>query len=143
MLFYLFLWFIIAKSLWGIIDPTLGGQTDCYMSSITTDFAASVVYLLMRGVSLFSLTFSLYADKAGLHSWNVGLIAVVAIVWTVVTKVTFIDSIDDDMKDSCFRGAMISMWGSTVWIVAAFVAIVIDERMADSGSAGENQPLNV
>ena len=35
------------------------------------------------------------------------------------------------------------LWIVVIWILLAFIGIVIDERMADNGTSGERMALNV
>lgn len=93
---------------------------------------------------LFTLAFLLYADKGGLHSWNVGFVTFVVLVWLWIARASILTKMDTTMYEECVGGwAGKSVWISTVWILLAFVTILVDERMADRATEGERVSLNV
>jgi hypothetical protein len=137
-LFYLFVWLSIIKSIWGVIDPTYMGKASCYTEGMS-EFNASLVTALIRGISLFAAAFFIYADKGGLHSWNVGFVAFFVIVYFWIAKASVLEEIHNECMGSMAK----FMWITPLWVVVAFIAVVIDERMGESGTEGERQPINV
>lgn len=145
-LFYTYIWLSIIKCTWGVIDPTFLGRTTCFFTKDTSEFDETFMLALVRGASLFALAFFVYADKGGLHSWNVGFVTFFILVWTCISKVTLLDKMDKKMYEACIGGAKvgkISMWAATAWILVAFVTVLVDERMVDNSTEGERTSLNV
>ena len=143
-LFYVFIWLGILKCTWGVFDPTFLGRTTCYTTGASSEFEENFILGLIRGMCLFTLAFLLYADKGGLHSWNVGFVTFVVLAWLWIARASILTKMDTTMYEECVGGwAGKSVWISTVWILLAFVTILVDERMADRTTEGERVSLNV
>jgi hypothetical protein len=143
-LFYVYIWLGILKCTWGVFDPTFLGGATCYMTG-ASEFEENFMLGLIRGSCLFALAFLIYADKGGLHSWNVGFVTFVCLAWMWIAKATVLSKMDTTMYDECVggRAGKISVWISMVWLLLAFVTVLVDERMADSATDGERLSLNV
>ena len=143
-LFYVFIWLGILKCAWGVFNPTFLGRTTCYMTG-ASEFEQNFMLGLIRGMYLFALAFLFYADKGGLHSWNVGFVTFVVLAWLWIARASILTKMDTAMYEECVGGrtGKISLWISTVWILLAFATIVVDERMADRVTEGESASLNV
>lgn len=132
-LFYLFIWLTILSSLWSIVVPGSQGAS-CYLDtldpSVKSDYIAG-----MRMFNLTLIAFFFYADKGGLHVWNVSIVAVYAllIAW-LNSSMTY--------PESC-RGAKTATWSWAAWAVLAMIFAVLEDRLGDRGSAEETQPINV
>jgi hypothetical protein len=142
-LFYLFIWLGIIKSVYGVIDPTFAGVFSCMMTD-TSAFQESLTLTMIRGLSLFSLGFLVYADKGGLHTWNVSFVSVFVLVWMWIQKVGMIDAMGPAILEECAggMGSAGSLWISIVWILLALLGVIVDEQMGDGASAGEREPLH-
>lgn len=143
-LFYLFIWLGILKTIFGVVDPTFLGKTTCYIEGTKmSSFEESMFMTFIRGMCLWSLAFLIYADKGGLHSWNVGFVTFFVLAWFWIAKAGMINKMSSSMYDECIGGLGAFMWIGPVWIVVAFVLILVDEKKGDSGTAGETQSLVV
>jgi uncharacterized membrane protein len=143
-LFYVYIWLGIIKCIYGVIDPTMMGRVTCFMTD-TSKFEEAFILGLIRGIFLFALAFLIYADKGGLHSWNVGFVTFFVLAWVWIYKATILNKMDVAMQDECVgaKFGKISMWISISWILLAFVTFLIDERMAARASEGESTSLVV
>ena len=140
-LFYTFLWLGILKAIWGLIDPTFLGRFSCF--SKATGFDETLELALTRGICLFVLAFFIYADKGGLHSWNVGFVAFFMLMWIWIVKATMINQMKASMYEECIGWMGVSMWIGPIWIVLALLLVIVDERKGDGGTEGERQALTV
>jgi hypothetical protein len=139
-LFYLFIWLGIIKSVYGVIDPTCAGVFSCMMTDLSS-FQESLVLTMVRGWSLFSLAFLIYADKGGLHTWNVGIVACIMLAWVWMAKTGILDTMEPSMLEECVGWMSHMVWILPVWIIVTFVGVVVDEKMGDGASVGEREPL--
>jgi hypothetical protein len=137
-LFYLFIWVNILSGIWSLIVPESQGM-DCLFDDEGDHAKTS---LLTRGCNLFGVAFLFYADKSGLHSWNVGTVGVVCILWFWMWMM-FLKG--NESEASCAAIWSDWAWIWPVWIVFAFFTILIDEKMGnrttDGGTAEERQTL--
>ena len=148
-LFYVYVWFWIITGIYSLFDPLTG--LDClfdYDDAVDATGSGggpdeTLAAGLIRGLNLFVVAFLFYVDKAGLHSSNVGFVAVINAIWLWMWY-----GILDGNFEGCASAWSDMAWIYLVWIVLAFITIVIDERMmvgSDSGDAegtGERKPLN-
>lgn len=137
LLFYTFIWVGIILGIWSVISPESLGINCLFDAASSEDLAT--IRVLMRGMNLFLVGFLFYADKSGLHSWNVGMVAAFCLVWSWI----WTSFLSDANIPEC--GAV---WGSTAWIwpawiVLALVGILLEEKLGDNGTAEERQNLNV
>lgn len=141
-LFYVYVWFWILVGIYSLFYPLSG--VDCLFDGEESDTDMALAAGLIRGLSLFVVAFMFYVDKTGLHSSNVGFVAVVGVIWMWLWY-----GMVDGNFDGCpsFKGDMGWIW--LVWIAVAFITVVIDERMMgnnndsrDENGTGERQPLN-
>jgi len=139
-MFYLFVWLGILKAVWGLINPGFLGQLHCYLPDLE-GYEASFVTAMMRGLCLFTLAFLVYADKGGLHSWNVGFVTFFVLMWIWIAQSSMIKPMDDHTFHKCIGKWWHSMWVTPVWIVLAFLLTLMDERQGDDSTAAERQPL--
>ena len=98
----------------------------------------------MRQMNIMALGFLLYADRGGIKVWNVGM--VFAFFLGIFASFLFYAKgyYTSDNAPSCdneFESFMLFNWIQTLWIALAFVASIMDSRMGDGGTAGENTPL--
>ena len=136
-LFYTFIWVLIISDLWSVISPESQGL-DCLFETASTKDLATIT-VLMRGVNLFGVGFLFYADKNGLHSWNVGMVTVFSLVWWWMWS-SFLSSADFPECGVVWDSAV---WIWPVWIVLAFVGILMEEKLGDNGTPEERQNLTV
>lgn len=143
-LFYVYIWLGILKCIYGVIDPTMMGRATCFTTG-ASEVEEALILGLFRGIFLFALAFLIYADKGGLHSWNVGFVTFFVLAWVWIAKATIFDKMDAAVYDECIgaKFGKISMWISISWILLAFVTILVDERMADNATEGESTSLVV
>ena len=144
-LFYVYVWLMILCGIFSLFYPLSG--MDCLFDDEVdaTDGGGPDETLtagLMRGLNLFLVAFLFYVDKSGLHSSNVGFVAVVNAIWMWMWY-----GILDGNFEGCASAWSDMAWIWLVWIVLAFITIVIDERMvgtdsADADGEGERKPLN-
>ena len=138
-LFYLYIWIGILKCLYGLFDPTMMGMTSClHGGEDDATFA-----MMSRGLFLFALAFLVYADKGGLHSWNVGFVTVVSFVWIGIVW-NAISSMPEEVYEGCGLGgnmprAMVAL--TIAWLLATCIGIVVDEKKADNGTEEERTTL--
>lgn len=97
------------------------------------------ITVLLRGVNFFLIGFLFYADKGGLHSGNVGIVTVFALVWYALWM-NFVNSSDIAMCGTLWGGFA---WIWPVWIVVALVTVLLEEKFGDRGTAEERQNLTV
>lgn len=132
-LFYLFIWLTILSSLWSIIFPGSQGAS-CYLDTLD----ASMENEYIAGMRMYSLTliaFLFYADKGGLHVWNVSIVAVYAVlVGFINNSMTF--------PEAC-KGYKTFTWVWAGWAILALVFLALEDQLGDSGSPEETQPINV
>eukprot|EP00529_Nitzschia_sp_RCC80_P036367 CAMPEP_0113473808 /NCGR_PEP_ID=MMETSP0014_2-20120614/18242_1 /TAXON_ID=2857 /ORGANISM="Nitzschia sp." /LENGTH=164 /DNA_ID=CAMNT_0000366601 /DNA_START=479 /DNA_END=973 /DNA_ORIENTATION=+ /assembly_acc=CAM_ASM_000159 len=141
-LFYVYVWLMIISGIYSLFYPLSG--LGCLFDDVEADAGGPDETLaagLTRGINLFLVAWLFYVDKSGLHSSNVGFVAVVTVIWYWMWY-----SILDGSFEGCAAIWSDLAWIWLVWIVLAFVTIVIDERMpgnsGDADGAGERQPLN-
>ena len=147
-LFYVYVWLLIINGIFSLFYPLSG--LDCLFDDDGVDDASgggggpdeTLAAGLLRGLNLFLVAFLFYADKSGLHSSNVGFVTVVNAIWMWM----WYGILDGNFK-GCASAWSDMSWIWLVWIVLAFITIVIDERMGGSDSGdedgtGERQPLN-
>jgi hypothetical protein len=72
-------------------------------------------------------------------AWNVGFVAFFYLVWVWIAKA----SVLEQAHNECMGSMAKFMWITPLWIVVAFISVVVDERMGDSGTERERQPINV
>jgi len=132
-LFYLYIWVTILSSLWTIIAPGSQGAS-CYLDALHDSEKANDI----AGMRMYSLTlvaFFFYADKGGLHVWNVSIVAVYAVL------IAFLNNFMT-YPESC-AGGKTATWIWAAWAVLALIFAVLEDRLGDHGSAEETQPINV
>lgn len=78
-LFYTFIWVLIILSVWSIINPESQGMGCVFGNASKKDLSA--LQVLFHGENLFIVGFLFHADKGGLHSWNMGMVTVFAVLW--------------------------------------------------------------
>lgn len=98
----------------------------------------ATIPVLMRGLNLFSVAFLFYADRSGLHSWNVGMVAVFCLGWWWMWA-NFQGGLESDC--GVVWGSVAWIW--QVWIILAFVGILLEEKLGDNGTVEERQNLTV
>ncbi|CAB9498214.1 expressed unknown protein [Seminavis robusta] len=138
-LFYLFIWLGILKCLYGLFDPTMMGRLTCFMK-YTNSNDDIFFFMMARGCFLYGLAFLVYADKGGLHSWNVGFVTVVVLLWIWIAECTF-SKMDKALYDECVGGMGNWVWVSIAWVLLTFIGIVVDEKKADNGTEAERSNL--
>ena len=130
-LFYLFIWLTILSALWSFIAPGSQGAS-CYLDTLDSSMKGEYI----AGMRLYFLTlilFFFYADKGGLHVWNVSFVAVYAVLIAF-----FINSMT--YPETCY-GAKTANWLWAAWAVLALIFAVLEDRLGDRGSAEETQPI--
>ena len=133
MLFYLFIWFTILSSLLTLVVPSSQGAS-CVLDPL--DPTTKEGYIAgMRMYSLTLIAFLFYADKGGLHVWNVSIVAVYAVLIAILNNsMTY--------PEAC-SSMCTFIWIWTVWAVLALVFAVLEDKLGDSGTAEETQPIVV
>ena len=140
-LFYTFLWFNIIGALIGIFWPTMG--TDCYFEGLS-DYAAYSIASLMRQINVFALGFLLYADRGGIRIWNV---AMVFVFWLFFSIVTFQYAGTYPELDGIPKGCPIEdfkkmIWTQLIWIFLALAASFMETKASNTpATGGESTPL--
>jgi hypothetical protein len=143
-LFYVWIWALIVMSVYSLFDPLSGMDCLFDMGNKHVDDEMDIAAVLSRGLNLYLVCFLFYADKAGLHSSNVGFVGGVTIVWWWIWMM-FLRGVTD--TTACAGMWTDYAWVWPAWIVLTFITVLIDERMGTSstavnGTADERRALN-
>ena len=134
-LFYLLIWLTIISCVITLIDPTSQGAS-CMYDELTDQSTIDMYKSGSRMFSVVLIAFLFYADKAGLHAWNVAIVTIVVVYATIMTQ-------GYDMPDACPSASWNWIWGG--WAILTLILTILEERLGGNagGSAEETQPINV
>jgi hypothetical protein len=139
-LFYAFVWFQILWAIQILIVPFAGFR--CYTNAMTADEIVTVKAYL-RMLNIFTVGFFAYADRGGIKVWNVTMVFVVYLLFSIVglnyTKATM----NMEALEACTASgaAMIKvLWITLVWMAVALGCSFADSK-AGTSSTEETAPL--
>ena len=136
-LFYLFIWLQIVWAVQLVIAPTFGWE--CYYDGLS-DYAEAFVVKCMRGMNIITVGFFLYADRGGIKVWNVGMVFIVTLAYTLAITSGGGVVLDGAPEDCSFDSAAAMFWGLFWWSALALLLSFLEHRAA-AGTSGERTPL--
>jgi hypothetical protein len=132
-LFYSLIWFMIALSIWTLVDPRSQGM-DCIIAGIKGSDAKDLYVATIRGMQIMTIGFFLYADVGGFKTKNVALVTVVVVAF-----------LGNGLKSSADLGCSGTYWSiiaGIVWSVLVLLLVHLDTILGGpSGSGDERTPL--
>lgn len=132
-LFYSFIWLGILSCAWIFVVPASQGL-DCVLNVAgTDDDARAVMTALLRGAAVLFIGFLLYADVGGLKVKNGAMVFIFATIF-------YLNLIPILHVSEC--GA-VQVWFWPSWALLALIFMVIDDKLADRGTAEETTSLTV
>ena len=136
-LFYSLIWVGILTSLWSIVFPNSQG-VQCWMDAVQEENARLMMTALVRGVNVFAVGFLLYADVGGLKVKNVTMVTVFLVVYILVLT----PLVAMGREFGC-HNTLVQMWIWPSWAIFALILAVVDDKLADRGTAEETTSLTV
>ena len=135
-LFYSLVWFIIVACLVSVVFPSTQGA-ECLLAKAGPENEA-LIKAVIRAVSLTWVGFLSYADVAGFKVKNVAMVA----IFVTVYKVSLLPVAVASQEAGC-GSYMMQTWVSPIWATASLILAVIDDKMADRGTAEESEVFHV
>jgi len=137
--FYSLIWVGIVSSLWSDAFPRSQGNA-CWMDAYfeKNEKGAAVQLSLIRAMNVMVVGFLSYADVGGLQVKNVAMV----FVFIAAICLCFIPLIPLGQEAGC-GSTMMQMWVWPGWAFLALLFKMVDEKMADRGTAEENTSLTV
>jgi len=124
LLFYSYIWCSIVGACFTMIFP----KAALYLVECSDADASTLS--LFRELNFLLIGFLLYADMGGLTIQNVAMVTVF-----MTGCSAFLATLD---------GGMAGMsWFDPVWLVATLILTILDDKLADRGTAEENTSLTV
>lgn len=139
-LFYVFIWLQILWALQILIAPTWGYE--CFRQGLT-EYAEKTIVLYLRALNLFTIGFYLYADRGGIKVWNVAMVFIFNLGFTLMTlTMNTIADMEGGPKNcqSRVHSTMVFLWALVIWSTFSLLASFMETKSSD-GSPSEQAPL--
>jgi hypothetical protein len=107
---------------------------DCIFGGIKGAESQALSAATYRGMAIMTIELLLYANMGGVHTKNVGFVAIVLVAWAGNGLPSALD-----LGCTAIVGSIVA---GIVWLVVALMLVYLDTIMgAPSGSGGERTPL--
>lgn len=136
--FYSLIWLSIIAAAVAVVWPASQGA-DCFMTRVAGEDETfrTTLETMIRSLNIMWIGFMSYADVGGLKIKNTALVAV--FVTAAALSAIPIATIAIDV--GCMGAHYWQLWVYPVWAVLALILTVLEYKVADHGSAAENQNL--
>ena len=141
--FYSWVWLNIIMAIVAVCNPLMG--LPCFQQHfLQGDFLVAKTYI--RELNIYAIGFLLYAERGGIQIWNISMVLIFCIVWTLLVLYDFLPSMQElDQFATCgddFVSMQSGSWTVVVWLALALVSSLVDTRLAVPATADETAPLN-
>ena len=143
--FYLFIWLQIIWAAELVVLPRYGWE--CFYEPYEdNEFAMYWITAVLRGMNILTIGFYLYADRGGIKVWNVTMVFLFNLAWSILYLVGLNKSPTlAECPKHCqgtFDSFAICLWVLLAWSFANLLFSVLEKNSAPSGSASETAPLH-